>query len=50
MNTARDAKRQRVGERRLAASYANFLIINGAVLMPAYDDPADASAAAVWFR
>lgn len=35
------------GGRRLAASYANFLIINGAVLMPAYDDPADARAAAV---
>ena len=33
--------------RRLAASYANFLIINGAVLMPAYGDPADARAAAV---
>ena len=33
--------------RRLAASYANFLIINGAVLMPAYDDPADGPAAAV---
>ena len=33
--------------RRLAASYANFLIVNGAVLMPAYDDPADAEAAAV---
>jgi agmatine/peptidylarginine deiminase len=32
--------------RRLAASYANFLIINGAVLMPAYGDPADAAAAA----
>ena len=26
---------------RLPASYANFLIINGAVLMPTYDDPAD---------
>ena len=35
------------GGRRLAASYANFLIVNGAVLMPAYDDPADAQAAAV---
>ena len=35
------------GERRLAASYANFLIVNGAVLMPAYGDPADALAAAV---
>ena len=33
--------------RRLAASYANFLIINGAVLMPAYGDPADDAAAAV---
>ncbi len=33
--------------RRLAASYANFLIINGAVLMPSYDDPADAEAAGV---
>ena len=27
--------------RRLAASYANYLIVNGAVLMPAYGDPAD---------
>jgi agmatine/peptidylarginine deiminase len=33
--------------RRLAASYANFLIINGAVLMPAYGDVADAAAQAV---
>ena len=35
------------GERRLAASYANFLIVNGAVLMPAYGDPADVRAAGV---
>ncbi|MGH8031030.1 MAG: agmatine deiminase family protein [Luteimonas sp.] len=35
------------GGRRLAASYANFLIIDGAVLMPAYGDPADATAIAV---
>jgi agmatine/peptidylarginine deiminase len=34
------------GGRRLAASYANFLIINEAVLMPAYGDVADAPAAA----
>ncbi len=27
--------------RRLPATYANFLIINGAVLVPVYDDPAD---------
>jgi agmatine/peptidylarginine deiminase len=33
--------------RRLAASYANFLIINGAVLMPAYGDAADVAAQAV---
>ncbi|PJJ99384.1 agmatine deiminase [Lysobacteraceae bacterium NML91-0213] len=29
------------GDRRLAASYANFLILNGAVLMPGYGDAAD---------
>jgi agmatine/peptidylarginine deiminase len=29
---------------RLPASYANFLIVNGAVLLPVYDDPADAVA------
>lgn len=33
--------------RRLAASYANFLIVNGAVLMPGYGDPADQVAANV---
>lgn len=38
------------GGRRLAASYANFLVINGAVLMPAYGDPADGAAAAVLGR
>jgi agmatine/peptidylarginine deiminase len=27
--------------RRLPATYANFLIINGAVLLPVYDDPCD---------
>ncbi|MDA8364633.1 MAG: agmatine deiminase family protein [Gammaproteobacteria bacterium] len=30
--------------RRMPATYANFLIINGAVLVPAYDDPADEAA------
>jgi agmatine/peptidylarginine deiminase len=29
---------------RLPATYANFLIINGAVLLPVYGDPADAAA------
>ena len=33
--------------RRLAASYANFLIVNGAVLVPAYGDAADAAAVGV---
>jgi agmatine/peptidylarginine deiminase len=33
--------------RRLAASYANFLIINGAVLMPGYDVDTDLDAAEV---
>jgi agmatine/peptidylarginine deiminase len=32
--------------RRLAASYANYLIVNGEVLVPAYGDVADAAAAA----
>jgi agmatine deiminase len=30
---------------RMPASYANFLLVNGAVLMPTYRDPADALAA-----
>jgi agmatine/peptidylarginine deiminase len=33
--------------RRLAASYANFLIVDGAVLMPSYGDAMDAEAARV---
>jgi len=33
--------------RRLAASYANFLVTDGALLMPAYGDPSDARALAV---
>ena len=32
---------------RLPATYANFLIINGAVLVPTYNDPHDAEALAV---
>lgn len=36
--------------RRLAASYANFLMINQAVLMPTYDDPADQLACDVLAR
>jgi agmatine deiminase len=38
------AKYDAADGRRLAASYANFLIINGAVLVPTYDDPADEEA------
>ena len=33
--------------RRLAASYANYLIVNGGVVMPAYGDASDAAAQAV---
>jgi agmatine/peptidylarginine deiminase len=33
--------------RRLAASYANYLIVNGGVLVPAYGDAADDEAAAI---
>lgn len=33
--------------RRLAASYANYLVVNGGVLVPAYGDRADAEAARV---
>jgi len=33
--------------RRLAASYANYLIVNGAVLVPAYGDASDDAAARV---
>ncbi|CAM5287390.1 Agmatine deiminase OS=Rhodanobacter lindaniclasticus OX=75310 GN=B1991_02515 PE=4 SV=1 [Rhodanobacter lindaniclasticus] len=33
--------------RRLAASYANYLIVNGAVLVPAYGDAKDAEAARI---
>ncbi|QBG48462.1 agmatine deiminase family protein [Verrucomicrobia bacterium S94] len=32
------------GNRRLPATYANYLVINGAVLVPTYNDPADALA------
>lgn len=35
------------GNERLPASYANFLIINKAVLVPIYQDPADAAALAI---
>lgn len=38
------AKRDPDDGRRLAASYANFLIINGAVLVPTYRDAADSEA------
>jgi len=38
------------GEKRLPASYANFLIINGAVLMPTYSDDNDDLAHAILQR
>ena len=39
------AKRNRAGK-PVAPSYANFLVINGAVLVPVYDDDADGRALA----
>ncbi len=36
--------------RRLPAGYANFLIIDGAVLLPVYGDPADSQARAILGR
>ncbi len=39
------AKRDPDGE-RLPATYANFLVVNGGVLVPTYDDPADREALA----
>lgn len=41
------APRQDAAGARLPATYANFLVLNGGVLLPTYDDPADARAAAV---
>ncbi len=35
------------GEDRLPATYANYLVTNGAVLVPTYNDPADEKALAV---
>ena len=32
---------------RLPATYANYLVVNGVVLVPTYDDPADPAALAV---
>ena len=36
----RDCENEKMREGRLPATYANFLIINGAVLLPTYRDPA----------
>lgn len=44
------AQHDPVTGQRLPATYANFLAINGAVLMPAYADPADTQAREVLAR
>lgn len=41
------ARRLEYEGQRLPASYANFLVVNGGVLMPAFDDPCDVEAAGV---
>lgn len=45
-----EAQRDPMSGQRLPATYANFTIINGAVLAPAYDDPADMAARVVLNR
>ncbi|MNJ54424.1 Agmatine deiminase [compost metagenome] len=35
---------------RLAGSYVNFLIVNGGIIAPSFDDPADAEARAILAR
>jgi agmatine deiminase len=40
-------KRREWQGHRLPCSYANFLVLNGAVLMPTFGDPRDTAAAAV---
>jgi agmatine deiminase len=30
-----------VGDQRLPAGYANFIFVNGGLIVPTYDDPAD---------
>jgi len=40
----------RLGRQRLPASYANFYVANAAVLVPTFDDPADAEALRVLGR
>jgi agmatine deiminase len=42
--TPREGVQARVAGARLAASYVNFLIVNNAVIVPAFSDPADAVA------
>jgi agmatine deiminase len=41
------ARRDIAGVGRLAASYINFYLANGAVIVPGFDDPADARACAI---
>jgi agmatine deiminase len=40
-------KRRDWQEHRLPCSYANFLILNGGVLVPSFDDPRDGEAVRV---
>ena len=35
---------------RLAGSYVNFLIVNGGIIAPSFDDPLDAEAEAILAR
>ncbi|MEI7863861.1 MAG: agmatine deiminase family protein [Chthoniobacterales bacterium] len=41
------ARRREWEGHRLPCSYANFLVVNGGILMPAFDDPRDSEAASI---
>ncbi len=41
---ARPGSQPRLAGTRMAASYVNFLVVNGAVILPTFDDPHDAPA------
>ena len=42
-----DGSQERIPEVRLAGSYVNFLIVNGGIVAPSFDDPKDEEARAI---
>jgi len=45
-----DGSQERSPEVRLAGSYVNFLIVNGGIVAPSFDDPKDEEARAILQR